>query len=138
MLDGVLSTYSVPLENEVTNDPLRLLKDSAITFSDRIVTSVNEKNAIKFYLSLHLNFCLNTDESFVTDPPIVLNSNTEEVYRTSDIDAILKLIYENLCTQIEDFERRGSGWVLDKLVRLDLHILEFAPLRGQAHMELLI
>ena len=78
---------------------------------------------------MHLNFHLNTDESFVTDPPIVLNSNTEEVYRTSDIDAILKLIYEKLCTQIEDFEHRGSGLNLEKLLKLDLHILEFAPLR---------
>ena len=88
-LDGVLSTYTVQLEDQLTDDPLRLLKDSVMTFADRIVTAVDEKNAIKFYFSLHLNFHLNTDESFVTDPPIVLNSDTEEVLRTSDIDAIL-------------------------------------------------
>ena len=61
-LDGVLSTYTIQLENEVTNDPLRLLKESVIAFEDRVVTAVNEKNAIKLYLSLHLNFHLNTDD----------------------------------------------------------------------------
>ena len=40
----------------------------------------------------------------------------------------LNSTYENLLSAIEDFQQRGSGWILDKLIALDLHRLKFDPL----------
>ena len=41
----------------------------------------------------------------------------------------LNSTYENLVSAIEDFQQSGSGGIIDKLIALDLHLLEFDPLR---------
>ena len=63
-----------------------------------------------------------TDVTFLTNPPAVLSTETIEVYDSSDIYDALASVYENPTSTIEDFQQRGSGWVLDKLLALDLHL----------------
>ena len=46
---------------------------------NRISEEVAKKVAVTFYLSLHANFHLSTDESFLTNPLAVLNTNAMEV-----------------------------------------------------------
>ena len=59
-----------------------------------------------------------------------------EVYDSSDVHDTLNSIYENLAYTIEYFQQRGSGWVLDKLLALELHLLEFDPLRATSYISL--
>ena len=92
--------------------------------------------AVKFYLSLHTNFHLSTDVTFLTNPTAVLSNDTIEVYDSSDVHDALNSIHENPTSVIEDFQQRGSGWVLDKLLALDLHLLEFDPLRATSYIPL--
>ena len=93
-----------------------------------------KKRAVKFYLSLHVNFHLSTDVAFLTDPTAVLSTDAIEVYHSCDVHGALNSTYENLA--IEDFQQRGSGWILDKLIALDLHLLEFDPLRATSYIPL--
>ena len=74
--------------------------------------------------------------AFLTDPPAVLSTDSIEVYDSSNIHDALNSTYENLVSAIEDFQQRGSGWVLDKLVALSLHPLEFDPLRATSYIPL--
>ena len=89
---------------------------------------VAKKKAIHFYLSLHVNFHLSTDETFLTNPHAVLNTNVIEVYNSSEVHNALNSTHRNLVSAIEDFQQRRSGWVLNKLLALDLHLLEFNSL----------
>ena len=101
------------------------------------ILDVVKKRAVKFYLSLHVNFHLSTDVTFLTDPPAFLSTDTIEGYDSSDIHDALISTYENLVSTIEDFQQRGSGWILDNLVALDLHLLEFDPLRATSYIPIL-
>ena len=87
-------------------------------------------------MSLHANFYLGSDETFITNAPAVLNTQAAEIYESSEVDEILNNTNENLVSSIEDFQHRGSGWVLDRLLKLDLHILEFNPLRATSYIPL--
>ena len=91
---------------------------------------------MKFYLSLHANFRLSTDETFLTSQPVVLNTNAMEVYNSSEIHDTLNSTYGNLVSAVEYFQQRGSGWVLNKLLALDLPLLEFNPLRTTSYIPL--
>ena len=59
---------------------------------------------------------------------MVPNTDTMDVYDSSEMDDILSDTYEDLISAVQNFEYRGSGWVLDKLLKPDLHILEYNPL----------
>ena len=120
-------------EQQDASNVLDVLKKSTIQVENRINEEVVKKRAVKFYLSLHVNFHLNTDVAF---PPAVLSTDTIQVYDSSDVHDALNSTYENLVSAIEDFQQRGSGWILNKLVALDLHLLEFYPLRATSYIPL--
>ena len=137
-LENTLTDYRINLENELQDADmiLDLLKDSVMQLHNTIDEELCKKKALKFYLSLHANFHLGSDESFQTDPPIVFNTDPFEIYESTEVDGILTQTYEKLFSSIEEFQHRGSGWVLDKLLRIDIHILEFNPLRATSYIPL--
>ena len=137
-LNGTVNEYRLNLEDEQqdASNVLDVLKESTFQMENRISEEVAKKRAVKFYLSLHANFHLSTDVTFLTNPSAVLNTDTIAVYDSSDIHDALNSIYENHTSTIEDFQQRGSGWVLDKLLALDLHLLEFDPLRTTSYIPL--
>ena len=94
------------------------------------------KKAVKYYWSLNVNFHLSSDQTFLTNPHTVINNNTMEVYMSSEIDNAFNSTYENLASAIKDFQQCGSGWVLNKLFSLDLHLLEFSRLRATSYIPL--
>ena len=137
-LNGTVNEYRLNLNDEQQDAShiFDVLKESTFQVENRINEEVAKKRAVQFYLSLHANFHLNTDVTFLTNPPAVLSSDTIEVYDWSDIHNALNSIYENLTSTIEDFQQGGSGWGLDKLLALDLHLLEFDPLRATSYIPL--
>ena len=48
-----------------------------------------------------------------------------EVFEAEDVDAILEEIYSYLLALIDEFQERGSGWVLNQLLWLDLHTYQY-------------
>jgi hypothetical protein len=97
---------------------------------------LTQKLAIKIYASLKLNFHLSIDSSFITDPPVVLNTEPVLVLESTDIAHFLKGIFESFTSKIEAFSMRESGWVLNKLLYIQLHVAEFQPLQASATFEL--
>ena len=129
--NGTVNEYHLNLEDEQqdTSNVLEgVLKESTFRMENRINEEVGKKRAVKFYLSLHVN--LSTDVAFLTDPPAVLSTDS------CDVHDALNSTYENLVSAIEDFQQRGPGWNLDKLIALDLHLLEFDPLQATSYLPL--
>ena len=59
-----------------------------------------------------------------------------EILEGTDIDEGLHLITNQLMKKIDDFEERGSGWVLHELSRLDLNTYIYDPLRASTYIPL--
>ena len=112
-LDGTLNDYCLNLEGDQqdASNVLNVLKESTFQMENRISEEVVKRKAVKFYLSLQANFHLSTDVTFLTNPPAVLNTDTVDVYSSSDVHSALNSIYGNLGSAIEDFQQRGSGWI---------------------------
>ena len=96
-LNGTVNEYRLNLEDEQQDAPnvLDVLKESTFHMENRINEEVVKKRAVKFYLSLHVNFHPITDVTFLTDPA-VLSTDTIEVYDSSDVHDALNSTYENL------------------------------------------
>ena len=89
-LNGTVSEYRINL------------KESTFQVENRINEEVVKKRAVKFYLSLHVNFHLSTDVAFLTDRPAVISNDTIEVYDSSDVRGALDSTYENLPPYIQN------------------------------------
>lgn len=57
-----------------------------------------------------------------------------QVFAASNIDQLLEEAEEELMKRIDKFEQKGSGWVLHRLLTLDLHIDAFVPLRASSYI----
>ena len=138
VLHGTVNEYRLNLKDEQqdASSVLNVLKESTFQMENRMNEKVVKKRAVKFNLSLHVNFHLGTDVTFLTNPSAVISTGTIGVYDSSDIHEALNSIYENLVSAIEYFQQCGSGWILDKLLTLDLHLLEFYPLRATSYIPL--
>ena len=137
-LDGALVDFSVDFETEeqTPNNIYDVLKNGVYSLKNTITKELNKKHALKFYVSLHVNFHQAINPTYLTEPPIVLNIDPVELLESTELDPLLDDTYGALLNSIDKFELRGSGWVLDQLLRIDLHVLEFDPLRASTYLPL--
>ena len=99
-----------------------------------IVVELERKRSLKIIVALHVTFHQATDPTFLSEPPPVFKSRPMEVLMATDIDEVLHTITDQLLKKIDDFEQRGSGWVLRELSRLDLHTYVYDPLRASTYI----
>ena len=137
-LDHATDKFTVHLQ-ELDQTPetiIDILRDSIHNLKPTIEVELERKRALKMIVALHVTFHQATDPTFLSEPPPVFKTSPMEVLAATDIDEVLKSISNELLKKIDDFEERGSGWVLHELSRLDLHTYIYDPLRASTYMPL--
>ena len=71
------------------------------------------------------------DPAVVTDPPAVFNTDMVVGLIESNYDDDLKAAFNNVMQQIDNYQRNGSGWVLNQFDELDVSIVTYAPFMGK-------
>ena len=92
-----------------------------------------DNHALKFNMSLHINFEQSTDPDIVTTPPAVLVTEQFEIYMDTNITDLLHEAAKQLENRIECYEGTGSGWVISNLVALDTTVWRLDPLRASTY-----
>lgn len=54
----------------------------------------------------------------------------------TDLESILKSLFDILNTKIVEFERKDSGWSLKSMTHIDMNVNKFNPLRGSSYIDL--
>ena len=137
-LDHATDRFTVHLQ-ELDQTPetiIDILRDSIHNLKPTIEVELERKRALKMIVALHVTFHQATDPTFLSEPPPVFKTSPMEVLAATDIDEVLKSISNELLKKIDDFEERGSGWVLHELSRLDLHTYIYDPLRASTYIPL--
>ena len=137
-LDHVTDQFSTDLK-KFTQTPetiIDVLKDNIVNLKPTIEIELERKRALKIIVALHVTFHQATDPTFLSEPPPVFKSSPLEILAATDIDGVLQSIYDQLLKKINDFEVRGSGWLLHELSRLDLHTYVYDPLRASTYIPL--
>ena len=95
VLYGTVNDNRLNLEDEQqgASNVLDVLKESTFQMENRINEEAVKKRAVNFYLSLHVNFHLSTDVTFLTNPQAVLSTHNIEVYDWSDVHKALDSIH---------------------------------------------
>ena len=112
---------------------INVLKDNIKKLESIIEVELERKRSLKIIIALHATFHQATDPTFLSEPPPVFKTTPIEVLTATDIDEVLQSVIEQLLKKIDDFEERGSGWVLHELSRLDLHKYIYDPLRASTY-----
>ena len=137
-LNHTTDKFTLDLEkiNQTPETILNVLKDNILDLKVTIEEELEKKRSIKIIVALHALFHQATDPTFLSEPPPVFKTTPIEILTATDIDEVLQTIMEQLLKKIDDFETRGSGWVLHELSRLDLHTYVYDPLRASTYIPL--
>ena len=128
------TTWKLAFNENNGADYTELLARSIAAMKGHITKFRQKRHALKFNMSLYINFEKATDASIVTDPPVVLVSEQMEVYEGTDVDDTLKITAEQLINLIETYEMNGSGWIVSRLMALDTTVWLLDALRGREYV----
>ena len=96
------------------------IKDTLEMFHTTIIVDRVDTTGVKAYFSISVVFVQAKDLNEVTDPPVTLCSNVSTILGSTNVNEEFNGIYNQLVSKIEDFERNGSGWIIQLLLHLDL------------------
>ena len=126
-------TWKLDYPTNDGKDFVSLITASTLAMQERLEKYRSENHALKFNMSLHLNFEQAVDPSIVTTPPAVLVSEQFEAYADTNINELLHEASKQLENRIECYEGTGSGWVVSNLVALDTTVWRLDPLRASTY-----
>ena len=115
---------------------LNVLKDGILDLKVTIEEELDKKRLMKIIVALHVAFHKAMDPTFLSEPPPIFKTTPIEILTATDIDEVLQLIMEQLLKKIDDFETRGSGWVVHELSRLNLHTYIYDTFRASTYIPL--
>ena len=64
------------------------------------------------------------------------STKQESVFESTDLEEMYKRMVTKMMEAFSTYLRNGSGWVLKRVVRLDITLSRLRPLRGSSHIEL--
>ena len=131
--------------NDVFHIYRKNFSPSSENLMDRLQDGVNEaqhqtrlhqesNNPCKIYISAQISFYKASNVDQITSPHPTFNSDIAVVLPTTTLTPIMKTLKDNLIHQLDSYERNGSGWVMNNIVYLDLHIVQFDPLRASSFL----
>ena len=92
------------------------------------------KKAVKVGITLVVNY--NRPTTMEISDDIFHNSEEVIVLAATDLRDLLNVIFQQLLSEIDAFEQKGSGWVLFSLKKLTMNIIEYDPMRESSFIEL--
>ncbi|PFX13987.1 hypothetical protein AWC38_SpisGene21896 [Stylophora pistillata] len=63
-------------------------------------------------------------------------SPVEAIFQETDREDVYQTCVEKMIESLETFIRNGSNWVVDSVAGLDLHTVEYNPLKGSSYIKL--
>ena len=129
-LGGVFQTWRYEFSDEEQKYMIQSLHSVVMGSARDLV--IKTTGTFKWYLVLQVVFHKSADPWQVTDPPVFFQTDPSVSYRSNQED-VWEIAKENLEQQIENYECNGSGWVLSRLVSIDVTFCEMDnPLRPKS------
>ena len=66
----------------------------------------------------------------------VFQTKMKDIYSIREYDEAFSMKTENILQKTEEFQERDSGWTLVQLVKVELNLNKFQPLRGSTYIPL--
>ena len=131
-LGGSFKVVTIPLAQTYQYDPLMLLKHKYEDIKKKINTATNQ-SSIKWYLSLQVQFSKPKGEITEQVSPH-FRGNCQISLKSSDIEESLQDSIRKIHSSFIEYQRQGSNWTLDKVLKIKIHLVKYKPLKGSSYI----
>ncbi|GFV98082.1 uncharacterized protein TNCV_4448421 [Trichonephila clavipes] len=111
-------------------------RDTEMMPSTKLQSKLEEKKAIKWYAVVQATLTRTTQENDVEYITLHFRSNCFVELMENTIAEHLESAFKKIQNLFEEFTQRGSGWILDKILKLELNIAKYQSLSPSSYIPL--
>ncbi|CAC5409972.1 unnamed protein product [Mytilus coruscus] len=131
----VNKTSIIPYANE-KNDLLQFLANTKQDVDNELTRRRAKKRNIKWYVNAKVEMVRDVDE--VNQDKAQSHFRNKNYISLSDEnnDHNLNEAFQSVNRSLEEFITKGSNWILNKIVSLEIHTVPYSPIAGSSYMKL--
>ena len=135
-LEGTAETETMEPSPGNLWDVLQFFVDNKPSIENTLIDRLSSVKGLKWFMTLFVRFLKynQNDEAVYAEPSFRSVSFTCTNF--SQIKQQLAEAFQHLHNAYQNFEREGSGWSIDKILKLELNTAEYTPLEGSSYLPL--
>ena len=111
---------------------ITVLNESLTPIREVLLGSLSQLQALKFFVCYNLRMTKDLESDTTTTSHF--HSGTKVLLHTTSIDSLLQECKEKVFGSIEEFTRRGSGWVFLDVEKIELFVTAYKPTSGASYI----
>ena len=136
-LKGVVQSFEI--ENISTGDPRMLFANARNSFTKKSAEILHKKGSYKAYLTLRVElkkrFLQDGGETYEFAQPY-FNSSRTTILNDLEIKDFYDKAVEEILNRIARWISKGSGWVIERILKLYFNVVSYKPLKGKSYFPL--
>ena len=128
-LDGVMQLWRYEFTNKDNEDGIYESLHTVVMGAAHDLV-LEATGLFKWYLGLKVIYCKATNPEELSDPPAYFQTDPFASYHRYD-DDVWEIVKGQLVQQIDNYETNGSGWVVSRLVQLDVTFCQMENQMGK-------
>ena len=137
-LKGVVQSFE--LENITTQDPRMLFSIARNTFTKKSKEILQQKKGsfkanLTLRVELRKRIHQDGEEAYEFTQPY-FNSTTTTILNELDIQDFYDKAVEEILNRIARWISKGSGWVIERILKLYFNVVSYVPLKGRSYFPL--
>ena len=130
-LEGFANKYVIKGETGVI--PFEFFKDKAPQLKDFLRNHRNIKVRLVLVCLMAQKIVDGLKVGFKQDKAY-FHSETHIYLESTDVKEILAAMVNNIFKQIGDYQQNGCGWYFKEVVHLEIHTVDYKPMRGSSYI----
>ena len=134
-LEGFANKYIVKGQTDIT--PFEFFKTKAAYLKEFLRNHRNIK--VRFVLVCMMEQMGKSSDgktSLSIQDKAYFNSETHINLESSDVKEILSRVIRSIIEKIEVYQKNGSGWYFREIIHLEIHTVDYNPMRGSSYIPL--
>ena len=132
-LEDFAKKYVIRAEYGIT--PLEFFKNKKTTIKNFLSNNRNVK--VKFILVCVMGKNeVGSKVNFVVQDKAYFHSETHINIKSTNVKDLLTSIVKEIIEKFDIYQQNGSGWFLNEVVELEIHTVEYKPIRGSSYIPL--
>ncbi|CAC5392367.1 unnamed protein product [Mytilus coruscus] len=117
-------------------DLLRFLANTKTDVEEIIVSRLKKQKNVKWYVNARVEMVRDIDDGQQEKAHPHFRSKSYISLQNESNDHNLNEAFQTINRVMEEFINKGSNWILNKVICLEVHTLPYSPIAGSCYMEL--
>ena len=123
-------------DDDEKSDVILFLESNKRRVKRFLQKKLKESKAIKWYLTLQVKFVkINQSNNYIEAQPYFRNRCVTSFHK-SELNKQISSAFASLLNKFALWIRDSSGWILEEVLRLDVNVGRFQPLKGKSYFKL--